>query len=110
MGDLWSRCPDLLHICVSSPSSAYSQPVTGSGVLLCRGANSFVQLALNLRSGDRSAVKFVECAALDAVAAMRRLLAHRACNVHPNIVQLQVGTCCAERRLRCAIPMICWQC
>lgn len=70
-----------------------------SALLLCRGATSFVQLALNLRSGDRSAVKFVECAELDAVAAMRRLLAHRACNVHPNIVQLQVGTCCAERRL-----------
>ena len=90
--------------------AAYRKRVNDCGLARCRGASSFVQLALNLRSGDRSAVKFVECAELDAVAAMRRLLAHRACNVHPNIVQLQVGTCCAERRLRCAIPMICWQC
>lgn len=72
-----------------------SMPTYGSwhqwfDLLLCRGATSFVQLALNLRSGDRSAVKFVECAELDAVAAMRRLLAHRACSGHPNIVQLQV--------------------
>lgn len=71
-------------------------PLTGSRMPscfhpCCRGtATSFVQLALNLRNGERSALKFIERGDMDAVTTLCRLLAYRACSPHPNIVQLQV--------------------
>ncbi len=50
----------------------------------------FVQLALNIRTGERSAVRFMELENLDGPAVLRRLLSHRACGQHPNVIQLQV--------------------
>ncbi len=69
---------------------------------------NFVQLALNLRTGERSAVRFTERDNLDGPEALRRLLAHGACSQHPNVIQLQVGECLpafADRALLSAVPL-----
>lgn len=72
---------------------------------------NFVQLALNLRTGERSTVRFTERDNLDgpeALRRLRRLLAHRACSQHPNVIQLQVGECLpafADRALLSAVPL-----
>ncbi len=64
--------------------------------MLChrRASADFLQLALNLRTGERSTVRFLERGSLDGAATLRKLLAHRACNAHPNVIRLQVGSLC----------------
>ena len=56
-----------------------------------RGASGFVQLALDKRTNEQVAIKFLERGggASQRVIA-RELLNHRECALHPNIVQLKV--------------------
>jgi serine/threonine protein kinase len=58
-----------------------------------RGASGFVQLALDKRTNEQVAIKFLERGggASQRVIA-RELLNHRECALHPNIVQLKVHT------------------
>jgi hypothetical protein len=58
-----------------------------------RGASGFVQLALDTRTNEQIAIKFIErgkrtCHRIIA----RELLNHRECAMHPHIVQLKVHT------------------
>lgn len=59
--------------------------------MCCRGASGFVQLALDKRTNEQVAIKFLERGggASQRVIA-RELLNHRECALHPNIVQLKV--------------------
>lgn len=57
---------------------------------LNRGASGFVQLAVNLSTQERVAIKFLERGGGASQCVMsRELLNHRECALHPNIVQLK---------------------
>ena len=62
-----------------------------AGLFCHRGASGFVQLALDKRTNEQVAIKFLERGggASQRVIA-RELLNHRECALHPNIVQLKV--------------------
>jgi hypothetical protein len=72
-------------------TSIRQQFLTAAGLFCYRGASGFVQLALDKRTNEQVAIKFLERGggASQRVIA-RELLNHRECALHPNIVQLKV--------------------
>lgn len=82
----WSQ--HMLHPCQCVPL-AYTQ---GKFPIPCRGTSGFVQLALDLRTGQEVAIKFIHrgpgAPQFDAQHITRELLNHRMVGRHPNIVQL----------------------
>ena len=57
---------------------------------LCRGSSGTVQLAQDVRTGRLVAIKFLhQGPGVDEKVIARELLNHKACAMHPHIVQLQ---------------------
>ncbi len=78
----------MLHPCQHVPLAN----TQGKFPMPCRGTSGFVQLALDLRTGQEVAIKFIHrgpgAPQFDAQHITRELLNHRMVGRHPNIVQL----------------------
>ena len=88
---------------IQRQSAAKSRP---RPIMWChRGTSGFVQLAYNMETGERVAIKFIHREPDVSHNVTRELLNHRLCALHPHIIQLKVcprsgpGSACQQRSI-----------